>query len=81
MTNWEIAERIYEDLNKKGAGLGNASIPIIVSTLETLKAKIFLQPDVIKSGCEHKSRWVGKAVIEYCGDCESVLQVDRQTVL
>ena len=34
MTNRDLAEKIYEDLNKKGADLGNASIGIIRKTLD-----------------------------------------------
>lgn len=36
MKNRDIAEKIYEDLNKRGAGLGNASISIIESSLDNL---------------------------------------------
>ena len=34
MTNRDLAEKIYEDLNKRGADLGNASIGIIHKTLD-----------------------------------------------
>lgn len=34
MTNGDLAEKIYEDLKKKGAGIGNASIGIIRKTLD-----------------------------------------------
>ena len=34
MTNRDLAEKIYEDLNKRGADLGNASIGIIRKTLD-----------------------------------------------
>ena len=33
MKNRELTEKIYNDLNKRGAGLGNASIGIIKKTL------------------------------------------------
>ena len=36
---------------------------------------------IIKPICEHKDRWVGKAVIEYCKDCKTALQIDEETVL
>jgi len=35
MTTRDLAEKIYEGLNKRGAGLGNASIGIINQTLES----------------------------------------------
>lgn len=35
MTTRDLAEKIYQDLNKNGAGLGNASIGIINQTLES----------------------------------------------
>ena len=34
MKNRDLAEKIYEDLNKRGAGIGNASIGIIKKTLD-----------------------------------------------
>jgi len=34
MTNRDLAEKIYEDLNKRGADLGNASVGIIHKTLD-----------------------------------------------
>ena len=39
MINREIAEKIHEDLNKRGAGLGNASIEIISETLDDMQMK------------------------------------------
>ena len=54
---------------------------IIMEEYAQYKVNELNKSDVIKSVCEHKSRWVGKAVIEYCKDCETALQVDKQTVL
>lgn len=34
MKSKDLAERVYEDLNEKGGGLGNASIWIIKKTLD-----------------------------------------------
>jgi hypothetical protein len=39
MTNRDLAEKIYKDLNKRGADLGNASIGIISKTLDENKIK------------------------------------------
>ena len=35
---FELAEKIYEALLAKGAGIGNASIPIIIKVLEENEA-------------------------------------------
>jgi len=49
MTNRDLAEKIYEDLNKKGADLGNASIGIIRKTLDDNGVKNCSIPDVSPS--------------------------------
>ena len=47
METFKIAEKIYEDLNKKGAGLGNASIVIIQKSIDEMVVnKTVLLPDV-----------------------------------
>lgn len=49
METFKIAEKIYEDLNKKGAGLGNVSIGIIQKSIEDMIVnKTVLLPDVIR---------------------------------
>jgi hypothetical protein len=47
MTNRDLAEKIYEDLNKRGADLGNASIGIIRKTLDDNGVKNCSIPDVV----------------------------------
>ena len=42
MTTRDLAEKIYEGLNKRGAGLGNASIGIINQTLESYPTPVFV---------------------------------------
>ena len=47
METFKIAEKIYEDLNKKGAGLGNVSIVIIQKSIDEMVVnKTVLLPDV-----------------------------------
>ena len=51
METFKIAEKIYEDLNKKGAGLGNVSIVIIQKSIDEMVVnKTVLLPDVMPSG-------------------------------
>ena len=47
MTNRDLAEKVYEDLNKRGADLGNASIGIIRKTLDDNGVKNCSIPDVV----------------------------------
>lgn len=49
MTNRDLAEKIYKDLNKRGADLGNASIGIICKTLDDNGVKNCYTPNVVKS--------------------------------
>ena len=55
MTNRDLAEKIYEDLNKRGADLGNASIGIIRKTLDDNGVKNCSIPDVVHQREQFKS--------------------------
>ena len=72
MTNRDLAEKIYEDLNKRGADLGNASIGIIHKTLDDNGVKNCSIPVVThrisKLSIESKNKlfaiWMGKERLE-----------------
>ncbi len=51
MNNREIAQKIYEKLLEKGAGIGNASIPIIEKVLDESSQ---FEPLVIVQEAEEK---------------------------
>lgn len=51
MTNRDLAERIYNDLNKRGADLGNASIGIIRKTLDDNGVKNCHIANAVNAAC------------------------------
>lgn len=76
----EIDWEDYEDVDEQLI-LEDAIREITDGVRISIASKNLVQPDVIKSDCTHKDRWVGKAVIEFCKNCEQALQIDKQTVL
>jgi hypothetical protein len=68
MTNRKIAEVIYEDLNKRGANLGNAAIGIICKTLDEMQVKNHFIPD------DSDRR---KLLIDFCSKVEETLDEYR----
>lgn len=63
MTNREIAEKIYADLNKRGAGLGNASIGIITNSLDEMQVNFISSKQVVSGqlncpNCKRKTKTI-----------------------
>jgi hypothetical protein len=76
MNNKEIAEKIYNRLNEKGAGLGNVSVIFIEGVLN----EVLPQANVIKSACPHckgEPTTINTVRYFFCEKCEKV----GQTVL
>ncbi len=66
MSNWEKAQYIVEQLNLKGAGLGNASWAIVSKALDDLEAaQQSFAPDAPPESCEH-GNLRGKCPVEIC---------------
>lgn len=74
MTNRDLAEKIYEDLNKRGAELGNASIGIIRKTLDDNGVKNCSIPYVVGRSeqlCDHprsERSYIGHNMLR-CNKC------------
>ena len=67
MTNRDLAEKIYEDLNKRGADLGNASIGIIRKTFDDNGVKNCSIPDVVRFSeckCDEECKHLDFSVIK-----------------
>ena len=69
MSNWEKAQYIVEQLNLKGAGLGNASWAIVSKALDDLEAaQQRFAPDVaICEDCKKNPALEGCSVCAECG--------------
>lgn len=68
MDNWELAHRIVSELNVNGAGLGNASIYIVMNVLDNQSSG--LTPRALDAACTCAKNPIIKPVNGVCPVCE-----------